>query len=202
MGRMTLQGAVRFDNAWSYSPPQTIGPALIIGQTFLSTPLTFDETDGVNYKDISPRGGSALDVFGNGKTSVKINVGKYMDPASNSEQQLLDLQPDRAHRDDRRPARGPTFPGLGRPGSPATTFRSAISRTISKTASVPLRRRPRSERRLGPRPPSTPRSSTGGASVRGTGSSARRCSRSCCRASRWRSGTSSGGSRTSRPPTT
>src|SRR5206468_801480 len=82
-GRMTLQGAVRFDNAWSYSPPQTIGPALINGQTFLSTPLSFDRTGGVDYKDISPRGGFAYDVFGTGKTSVKINVGKYMDPASN-----------------------------------------------------------------------------------------------------------------------
>ena len=82
-GRMTLQGAVRFDNAWSYSPSQTIGPALINGQTFLSTPLSFERTDGVNYKDISPRGGAAFDVFGTGKTAVKINVGKYMDPASN-----------------------------------------------------------------------------------------------------------------------
>lgn len=82
-GRLTLQGAVRFDRAWSYSPEQTIGPALIGGQTFLSTPLVFQETPGVNYKDISPRGGLALDVFGNGKTSVKVNAGKYMDPASN-----------------------------------------------------------------------------------------------------------------------
>jgi hypothetical protein len=82
-GRMTVQGALRFDNAWSYSPPQTIGPALINGQTFLATPLTFDRTDGVNFKDISPRGGLALDVFGTGKTALKINVGKYMDPASN-----------------------------------------------------------------------------------------------------------------------
>jgi hypothetical protein len=78
-----LQGAVRYDNAWSYSPPQTIGPALINGQTFLGTPLTFDRTEGVNFKDVSPRGGMALDVFGNGRTALKVNVGKYMDPASN-----------------------------------------------------------------------------------------------------------------------
>ena len=83
MGRMTLQGALRFDHAWSYSPAQTIGPALIDGQPFLPTPLTFAETPGVNYKDISPRGGVAYDVFGNGKTSVKVNFGKYEDPASN-----------------------------------------------------------------------------------------------------------------------
>lgn len=81
--RMTLQGAVRYDNAWSYSPPQTIGPALINGQTFLGTPLSFERTDGVNFKDVSPRGGLALDVFGNGRTALKVNVGKYMDPASN-----------------------------------------------------------------------------------------------------------------------
>ncbi len=82
-GRMTLQGALRYDHAWSYSPPQTIGPALIMGQTFLATPLSFGRTDGVNYRDISPRFGFAYDVFGNGKTAVKVNMGRYEDPASN-----------------------------------------------------------------------------------------------------------------------
>jgi len=83
LGRITLQGALRFDHAWSYSPPQTIGPALIGGQTFLATPLQFGRVDGVNYKDISPRGGIAWDLFGNGKTAIKINTGRYEDPASN-----------------------------------------------------------------------------------------------------------------------
>ena len=79
MGRMTLQGALRFDRAWSYSPAQTIGPT-----NYLSTQLSFPETPGVNaYKDISPRGGVAYDLFGNGKTSVKVNFGKYLEPASN-----------------------------------------------------------------------------------------------------------------------
>jgi hypothetical protein len=78
-GRLTLQGALRFDRAWSYSPEQTIGPT-----NFLSTQLVFPETPGVNaYKDLSPRGGAAYDVFGNGKTAVKVNVGKYLEPASN-----------------------------------------------------------------------------------------------------------------------
>ena len=83
IGKITLQGALRFDHAWSYSPPQTIGPALIGGQTILATPLSYGRADGVNYKDISPRGGIAWDVFGNGKTAVKVNTGKYEDPASN-----------------------------------------------------------------------------------------------------------------------
>ena len=79
MKRLTLQGALRFDRAWSYSPAQQIGPT-----TFLPTPLMFPETPGVDsYKDISPRGGLAYDVFGNSKTSLKVNFGKYLEPASN-----------------------------------------------------------------------------------------------------------------------
>jgi len=79
MGRLTLQGALRFDRAWSWSPAQQIGPT-----TFLPTALTFPETAGVNsYKDLSPRGGVAYDLFGNGRTSVKVNFGKYLEPASN-----------------------------------------------------------------------------------------------------------------------
>ncbi len=77
-GKMTVQGALRFDHAWSYSPEQTIGPT-----NYLSTQLSFPRTDGVNYKDLSLRGGVAYDVFGNGKTAVKVNAGKYEDPASN-----------------------------------------------------------------------------------------------------------------------
>jgi len=78
MGRVTLQGALRFDRATSWSPAQTIGPS-----NCLTSQIAFPKTDGVNYKDLSPRGGAAWDVFGNGRTSVKVNIGKYLDPASN-----------------------------------------------------------------------------------------------------------------------
>lgn len=78
LGRVTLQGALRFDHAWSYSPTMTIPVT-----TFLPTALSFPETPGVNYKDINPRGGMAWDIFGTGKTSVKVNFGRYGDPASN-----------------------------------------------------------------------------------------------------------------------
>ena len=79
LGRWTLQGALRFDRAWSWSPAQTIGPS-----NYLASQISFPETPGVNaYKDFSPRGGAAWDVFGNGKTSIKLNFGKYLDPASN-----------------------------------------------------------------------------------------------------------------------
>ena len=53
---MTLQGALRFDHAWSYSPEQIVGPT-----SFLPTPIVFPETAGViGYNDLSPRGRPGL----------------------------------------------------------------------------------------------------------------------------------------------
>ena len=84
-GRMTLQGALRFDRNWSFSPEQQI-PA----SAFLATPINFPQTPGVTgYKDLSPRGGLAYDVFGNGKTSLKVNFGKYLEPTSNNNNYIL-----------------------------------------------------------------------------------------------------------------
>ena len=78
-GRVTLQGALRFDRAWSYFPEASIG-----GVRFLPTVTTFAETKGVDsYTDLTPKGGVAVDVFGNGKTALKINVGKYLEAAQN-----------------------------------------------------------------------------------------------------------------------
>jgi Carboxypeptidase regulatory-like domain len=77
--RLTVQGALRYDRAWSYFPPQQVGP-----DRFIPTAIAFDTTKGIDaYNDISPRIGGAYDVFGNGKTSLKVNVGKYLAPATN-----------------------------------------------------------------------------------------------------------------------
>jgi hypothetical protein len=75
MGRLTLQGALRFDVARSWFPEQNIGP-----DRFLPVAYRFEETKGIDsYKDITPRFGLAYDVFGNGKTAVKMNLGKYLE---------------------------------------------------------------------------------------------------------------------------
>jgi len=79
MGRITLQGALRLDRATSIFPAATIG-----GVRFLPTVTSFPETKGVDaYKDLTPRGGVAIDLFGDGKTAVKFNVGRYLEAAQN-----------------------------------------------------------------------------------------------------------------------
>jgi hypothetical protein len=78
-GRITLQGALRFDRATSIFPEATIG-----GVRFLPTVLSFPETKGVDsYKDLTPRAGVAIDLFGDGKTALKFNIGRYLEAAQN-----------------------------------------------------------------------------------------------------------------------
>jgi hypothetical protein len=81
-GRMTLSGAVRWDRASSYAPVEGNG---VSRTSFLNpAPITFEKTPGVDaYNDISPRAGFGYDVFGNGRTAVKLRWGRYLGFASN-----------------------------------------------------------------------------------------------------------------------
>jgi Carboxypeptidase regulatory-like domain len=102
--RLTLQGAVRFDRAWSWFPAEHNGaPAAGVWNT---APITFQETKGVTgYNDISPRMGLTYDVFGNGKTSLRINAGKYLQSANNQENYTVS----NPALDGRNGRRGPNF---------------------------------------------------------------------------------------------
>ena len=81
-GRLTLQGALRYDRAWSWSPAEGNGSTEITRLN--ATMITFERTASVDaYNDITPRFGVAYDVFGNGRTAVKFNMGHYLDAATN-----------------------------------------------------------------------------------------------------------------------
>ena len=79
MARLTMSAGVRYDHVWSRFPQQQLGP-----NPFIPTAIVYDESDGVTYHDVTPRFGVAYDLFGNGKTALKVNIGKYLVAADGS----------------------------------------------------------------------------------------------------------------------
>ncbi len=76
-GRLTLQGGIRFDYASSSYPGQQIGP-----EKFIPVAIAFPATSGTAFKDVTPRIGAAYDLFGSGKTAIKVSLGKYLEASS------------------------------------------------------------------------------------------------------------------------
>src|SRR5688500_14355524 len=80
--RLTLQGALRYDHAYSWSPAEHNGTTET--SRFNAAPITFERTVSVRgYDDISPRAGLTYDLFGTGKTAVKAHIGRYLAAATN-----------------------------------------------------------------------------------------------------------------------
>ena len=84
MGRLTLQGGLRFEYLRDSFERQQIGP-----NVFVPTALIFPAEDGpLHQKDLMPRFGVAYDVFGNGKTAAKFFLGKYVTTANTVDEWL------------------------------------------------------------------------------------------------------------------
>ena len=101
IGRVTLQGALRFDRAWSWFPAAHNGAPET--SVWNAQPIAFPKSTGVTgYTDITPRLGVAYDLFGHGKTSLKLNVGEYLQSASDQENYTIS-NPALDNRNGRRP---------------------------------------------------------------------------------------------------
>lgn len=76
--RVTVSGGLRFDAINAYAPEQHYGPAPLLP----NRDITFPKTDFTGLRDLSPRTGFALDVFGTGKTAVKATLNRYVQDRS------------------------------------------------------------------------------------------------------------------------
>jgi hypothetical protein len=77
--KLTIQAALRYETASSWAPAGENG---IIADNEFGGPFLLPRTDGVKgYHDLTPRMGAAYDVFGNGKTALKVNVAQYLQGA-------------------------------------------------------------------------------------------------------------------------
>jgi hypothetical protein len=89
--RLTLQGGVRYDWYLANYPESTLGgPGYTASVAQIVYPAR--STQGISWQDVTPRMGVAYDLFGNGKTAVKVNLGKYMQ-ANSAANNDLDLNP-------------------------------------------------------------------------------------------------------------
>jgi hypothetical protein len=76
LSRFTLNLGVRFDYLNSYVPEQYVGP----GPLAPNRSINFAKVEDVpNWKNVSPRVGVSWDLFGNGRTAIKANVGRYLE---------------------------------------------------------------------------------------------------------------------------
>jgi hypothetical protein len=80
--RLTLQGGLRYEHVRSFFPEgQGVVDAHRFGPAF-----TFARSEGVRgLNDITPRMGASYDLFGTGKTAIKVSLSKYLQAAYNGD---------------------------------------------------------------------------------------------------------------------
>ena len=89
LGRATIDGGLRYDYFRGFIPAMTLA-----GGRFLPQGATFPAVDNaLNYKDLSPRIGFAMDLFGTGKTALKASIGRYVNIFSNQDNTFRNQAP-------------------------------------------------------------------------------------------------------------
>jgi hypothetical protein len=74
VNRLTVSAGIRYDYHANSFPEQTLGPT-----RFTPTRnITFPEQDNLSYHDITPKSQLAYDLFGNGRTALKVSLNKYL----------------------------------------------------------------------------------------------------------------------------
>lgn len=73
IGRLTLNGGVRYDHVNGWVPAQSLPAARFVPARDFA-PVN----DVPNWSDISPRVGGSYDLFGTGKTALKVAFGRYL----------------------------------------------------------------------------------------------------------------------------
>lgn len=77
--RITVNGGIRFERFTGYVPEQWSPPG-----TWVGARLTPEVKDAPKWTDVSPRVGLSWDMFGDARTALKFNVGRYIDPTMTS----------------------------------------------------------------------------------------------------------------------
>ena len=75
VGRLTASYGLRFDHFKNSSPDTVAGPTPLLP----TRNITFAAADGVTFKDLTPKLGAVYDVFGHGKTALKVSLNKYVE---------------------------------------------------------------------------------------------------------------------------
>jgi hypothetical protein len=74
INRLTLSGGLRYDHMSQSAPEITLGPSPLLP----NRNHTFPDTQFKGFHDLSPRMGLAYDVFGTGKTAVKVVLNRFV----------------------------------------------------------------------------------------------------------------------------
>jgi Carboxypeptidase regulatory-like domain len=81
--RLTVQGGLRYEHVRSFFPEGENG---VVEDHRFGPAFTFPRTTGVRgLNDITPRMGASFDLFGNGKTALKMSLSKYLQAAFNGD---------------------------------------------------------------------------------------------------------------------